>query len=415
MNRSCNALVLAGLISAIFAVFNSAFAQTFDERVLARIEALEKKNTALETKNAALLKRVGRLEASKAAKSTTPHRYLGTPDYTASMPVKGPVGTEFESGPTSIWRPRFETNAAFLYLQPGGGNLQYGTLVTPLPLPTPNWANQSVDPRFAPAFRVGLRYLPTVSEDIQLNWTHLNATGSNAFGGVSNQMAGPPFLIGPGANAYKIGQGYVSYDYDSVTLDAGHTFCAACAFQFRVFAGLEAARIGQTLTGNFESYDYTNASGYTNYSMFTGVGPRVGTKGQYDLGNFEFTGEIAAAVLVGRSQSHINFVTYSATAGPGIPEPNNQALISPDATQLVPSVEAKLAVAYILPPGPYGQFKIELGYQGAVYADAINQYALTQVATPPVVGTVGVFLATQQHLLSDFTVQGPYVATSLMF
>ena len=228
-------------------------------------------------------------------------------------------------------------------------------------------------------------------------------------------MAGPPFLIGPGANAYKLGQGDVNFAYDSVTVDGGHTFCAACAFQVQVFAGLEFARIGQNLSGAFESYDGSNTTGYTNTSLFTGVGPRMGTKAQYDWGDFQFVGELAAAALVGRSQGQINFTTYSASAGPGIPEPNNQSLTSPNAMQLVPAIEAILKVAYAFPPTAYGQFKLELGYQAAVYSNAINQYSLTQVATPPVVGTVGVFLATQQHLLSDFTVQGPYATAKLEF
>jgi hypothetical protein len=196
-----------------------------------------------------------------------------------------------------------------------------------------------------------------------------------------------------------MGQGDVSFAYDSVTLDAGHTFCAACAFQLRVFGGLEFARIGQNVNGMFESYDDSNTSGYTNSSLFTGLGPRLGTKAQYDVGNFQFLDEIAAAALVGRSQGHIDFSTSSASAGAGIPQPNNQALTSPDATQLVPAVETNLAVSYSLPATAYGQLKLELGYQAAVYANAISQYSLTQVATPPVVGTVGVFLATQQHLL----------------
>jgi len=196
-----------------------------------------------------------------------------------------------------------------LYLQPGGGNLQFGTLVTPLPLPSPNWANQSLDPKLSPAFRVGFAYLPTPSDDVEVDWTHLSSGAKSSFAGSPTQMVGPPFLIGPGADSYKRGQGDASFAYDSVTADGGHTFCAACAFQLQVFAGLEFARIGQNVGGTFESYDGSNTSGYTNSSLFTGIGPRMGTKAQYDVGNFQFAGELAVAALVGRSQGQINFAT----------------------------------------------------------------------------------------------------------
>lgn len=413
MNRSIKALILSCVASAACAVSVSSRAETSADNVLARIEALEKKNIKLENENSALRGRVNHLEASKAAKTNPSPVSSG---YKAPPAVPAQARAELYDGPSApIWRSRFEPSAAFLFLQPGGGNLQYGTLVTPFPLPSPNWANQSLNPGFSPAFRIGLRYLATESDDVQTNWTHLDANAHGSFVGGSTQMAGPPFLIGPGANAYKMGQGGVSFAYDSITLDAGHTFCATCAFQLRVFGGLELARIGQNVTGTFESYDDSNTSGYTNTSLFTGVGPRLGTKAQYDLGNFQFLGEIAAAALVGRSQSHIDFTTSSASAGAGIPSPNNQTLTSPDGTQLVPALETHLAVSYSLPATGYGQLKLELGYQAAVYANAISQYSLTQVATPPVVGTVGVFLATQQHLLSDFTVQGPYVAARFVF
>ena len=411
MNKSFRAMMLSCIAFAPCAVSLSARAETSADAILARIEALEKKNAQLENENSALRGRVNRIEASKAAKAD---RAPLLPTY-KTPPVVPARADVYDSAPGPVLGSRFETSAAFLYLQPGGGNLQYGTLVTPLPLPSPNWANQSLNPGFSPAFRVGLGYRVTESEDVQANWTHLNAGAHDSFAGGPTQMAGPPFLIGPGANAYKMGQGDVNFAYDSITADGGHTFCAACAFQWRVFGGLELARIGQNLSGAFESYDGSNTSGYTNSSLFTGLGPRLGTKAQYDLGAFHFVGEVAAAALVGRSQSHIDFTTTSAGAGAGIPQPNNQTLTSPNAMQLVPAIETSVAVSYALPPTSYGQLKLELGYQAAVYANAISQYSLTQVATPPVVGTVGVFLATQQHLLSDFTVQGPYAAARFLF
>src|SRR5271163_4439823 len=141
MKRSVKSLVLSCVTSAACAVSIPAFAQTLEDSVIARLNALEKKNVALENENAALRGRVNRLEVSKTAK---PDPRLASAEYKAPYQAKAPAGPDFYDGrPVSNFQPRFEASASLLFLQPGGGNLEYGTLVTPLPLPTPNWANQS--------------------------------------------------------------------------------------------------------------------------------------------------------------------------------------------------------------------------------------------------------------------------------
>ena len=134
-------------------------------------------------------------------------------------------------------------------------------------------------------------------------------------------------------------------------------------------------------------------------------------KGQYALGDFQFIGEFAGAALIGTSQARINFSTVS----PALAGVNSQSLTSPNATQVIPSIDARLATAYAFPPSEYGQFKIELGYQAAVYFNAVSQYSLTQVPTMLMLPPVGVFLATEQHSQSNFTDQGPYLTGSWLF
>ena len=182
----------------------------------------------------------------------------------------------------------------------------------------------------------------------------------------------------------------------------------------RAFGGVEFARINQELTGTFQSLDGLTSASNTNNSLFTGAGPRLGMRGQNVLSNYQFFGEMAVAELVGTAQSSINFSATS-TAAPGLAQPNLQALTSPNKTQVVPSLDAKLGAAYAFPPSNFGQFKIELGYQAAVFMNAVNHYALTQVSVPPAPASVGVFLATVQHLQSNFTTQGPYVTAGWSF
>jgi hypothetical protein len=384
-------------------VSRSAHAATLDEQTSARLYALEKENAALRA-------RVNRLETSKA--TIDPRARLQNANDLAAG-SDGRLRDNFVKAPGIVIskpQPHFEVSGTLLYLQPGAGNLEYGTLVNPLPPATPHWTNQSLKPDFSPAFNFGLRYMATDADDIQLNWTHLNTTANASFGASPTQMVGPPYLIGPESGMYSAGFGTVQSEYDAVHLDGGHTFCTECPFQMRVFGGVEVARIGQNLSGLFESADATAASGYTTTSSFTGAGPRLGFKGQYALGDVQFIGEMAAAALIGTSQARIDFFTNSPTVGP-----NNQSLTSPDATQVVPSIDARLATAYAFPASSYGQFRVELGYQAAVYFNAVSQYSLTQVPTSLMLPPVGVFLATAQHLQSNFTTQGPYVTGSWAF
>jgi hypothetical protein len=408
MNSFTRFALLLCLTLAISAVSYSARAATIDEQTSARLDALEKENSALRA-------RVNRLEAPKAAKIQNRSAVEADPAFAsaprpqntetlAAYPVKA-VGAPMSNA------PRFEVSGSLLYLQPGAGDLEYGTLVTPFPIATPNWDNQSLTPKFSPAFSVGARYMPNAFNDIELSWTHLNSTTNDAFSGTPTQMVGPPFLIGPEANEYKNGQGTVKFAYDSVKLDGGHTFCAECSFQLRAFGGVEFARIGQNLGGSFLDPDGSASMSYTTPSTFTGAGPRLGLKGQYALGDFQFIGEVAGAGLIGTSQARINVSTIS----PAIVGPNNQSLTSPNATQVVPSIDARLATAYAFPPNNYGQFKIEVGYQAAVYLDAVSHYSLTSVPTAPMIPPVGIFLSTAQHLQSNFTDQGPYVTGRWLF
>src|SRR5580704_8356781 len=275
MNRFAKLALLCSVALIISAVPHSAFAATLDE-VSARLGALERENAALRA-------RINRLEASKAASiqrgpAPADTRRLQNAEALAAEPnaiSPRKASQAVEIGPA--YPPHhFEISGSLLYLQPGAGDLEYGTLITPLPITTPNWANQSLKPGFTPSFRVGARYMPSEANDIELNWTHLNNTANGSFSAAPTQMVGPPYLIGPESALYQNATGTVRSAYDAVNLDAGHTFCADCPFQLRAFGGVEFARIGQTLTGLFQSADGTDASGYTNNSLFTGVGPRLG-------------------------------------------------------------------------------------------------------------------------------------------
>jgi hypothetical protein len=401
MTKFTRPAVLLGLALTASAIPQIAIAATAEERITARLNALEQENAGLRA-------RLNRLEASKPA---SPQPTAGSS--LAAMPRPHPAEV-YAKAPTDGPRPwpqhGFELSGSLLMLQTTAGNLEYATLINPLPPVSPHWNNQALAPNFDPSFDVGARYF-SGANDIALKWTHQTSTTNDSFDATPNQMIGPPYLIGPESGLYKIGRGTVQSQYDSIKLDAGHTFCIECDFQLRAFAGLEAARLGQDLTGTAESRDGMASSSYSNYSRFTGAGPRVGIKGQYALGSFDVSGEVAGAALIGVQQSRVNYTTTK----PALAEPTLQYLQSPNATRVIPAIDARLATAYNFAPTAYGQFKIEVGYQAAVYFDAVGDYAVTQVPTSLVLPPTGVYLATAQHLQSNFTTHGPFMTAKWKF
>jgi hypothetical protein len=378
----------------------SVMAGELDARILARLDALEKENAGLRA-------RLNRLETSKAA--TISHRPANLEPNPALASAAQPLKAVAAVAPRRLHR--FEVSGSLLFLQPGAGNLEYGTLTNPLPAVSPHWNNQSLKPNFSPAFAFGARYLIDGSNDIALSWTHLNASTKGSFFASPTQMVGPPYLIGPESLDYKNAHGGVQSTYDSVSLDGGHTFCAECSFQFRVFAGVEFARIRRTLTGRFQSTDGTAYHAYANESSFTGAGPRFGMKSQYALGDFQFISEVAAAALIGNTESRIDMTTMNGN----LAEPTNQYLASPKAVQVVPSLNGKLAAAYTFPSSNFGLFQIEAGYRAAVYFNAVSQYSMTQVPTGLVLPPNGIYLATAQRFQSNYTDHGPFLTGNLKF
>jgi len=327
-----------------------------------------------------------------------------------------------------------ETSASLLFLQPGSGNLMYGTLVNPFPFLSPHWGDQEVRPGFSPAFNVGMRYIFDSGGDIQLDWTHLNTYDSasaqvttpytlgQTSGSPSIQALGPPFLIGPPV-PYASANAVAHFAYDAVNLEAELLRCIGSHVQVRTFAGIQGARINESLTANFRSADGSLSFTDVSKSSFTGVGPRLGMELHYIAGNLELLGGVAGSTLIGTRQSRIDFFADSpADALAGL-TPNIQFLTSPDSTQVIPCIDTKVAASYVILLGNFGILKCEAGYQAAVYFNAINQYSLTEVensltadlpGTPETTGSA-VFLRTAVESQSNFLVHGPYVTFSFHF
>jgi len=434
-------------------LFNQSVAFAFDQNdIIRRLEAIETKNSLLEKENTELKKRLLKVERSGSAskhvadqnayeghvktRATGSSRVLANQSSSAGneMASFSPLDEEKSGLGTSSGNigentlvynnRRFELSASFLGLMPSTSNLVYGTEVSPYPAPTPNWNDRTVTPSFSPSFRLGARYFAGQSNDIELEWTHLVAEANNSVGvNPSQQMIGPSWLIGSQASNYATAYGKGRYNYDVINLEGGHTFCANCDFQFRPFAGIKIVDLSTSManvfTNAYGAQFNTNGLNQINSetsSRFTGAGPRIGLGTQYNWNNFEFSGKMGAALLIGTQQSKYTqsttcsdgcVLTYNGSTIVG----NNQGYTTPNTTQVIPSIDAKLAAAYAFAPTKEGQFKLEVGWQAAAYFNTVSQYIMTNLCPCDIPYTTsGLYLATGQHTLNNFTVQGPYIS-----
>ena len=155
--------------------------------------------------------------------------------------------------------------------------------------------------------------------------------------------------------------------YDAVNVDAGLLLGVGNNVRMRLFGGLQIARINQSLTTHFLSPDGSIAFTDLNRSVFSGVGPRLGTEVHYSAGRLDFLCGIAGFLLMGGMQSYRDFFSDCADRFHDWTDPQWPIL---EHTELDPShsgPRCRMGASYVIPVGNFGALKCELGYQAAAY------------------------------------------------
>jgi len=100
-------------------------------------------------------------------------------------------------------------------------------------------------------------------------------------------------------------------------------------------------------------------------STFNGIGPRVGLNTLYNWNDFQLISKLGSGLLIGTQHNNFRTLTTctSGCAGPIYGSAVNivgnvQNWTSPRTTQVVPTVDTKLAIAHAFAPTNYGQFKL---------------------------------------------------------
>lgn len=321
--------------------------------------------------------------------------------------------------------PGFEVHAAALWLAPGASNLNYVINNKALPVQSPSWTEQELNPGYSAAFAVGARYIfPNSGSDIRIDWTHLNTSDSKSLVAANNQyFLGPDFQIGPDGIPIRQASGNAKFRYDIINLDGGQFVNLGPYVAMRFFGGLSGGslreQVSATYSGNVNTGSFPGPFSMSQKvsSDFYGVGPRIGMDAIYNINQmFSILGEGAISALIGRTDSKTNYtgsaVQLATTFGQAV---NSQFIKDQNLNHVVPGLDAKLGVKYQQCFDHVGTVSVTAGYQAAVYMNAINQYLPGTLVTNQPMQSGGIFVMTMDHTLSNYSVQGPYLDIALQF
>lgn len=341
--------------------------------------------------------------------------------------------------------PGVQYHAGLLYLKPSAENLGYAVLTTeenfesPVPLATPLWHIETLEPEFEPGFEIGAGYTFACSgQDVQATWQHLS-TSTFAAAAVTQDtgqwispfsQTGPPtaetyqdLVDNQGVNDLLSAEGRVDFAYDAVNLDFGQYVNIGPSLAFRLFAGLSYARTQERLVSSFfgappdpdaifpENVPLTLS--LNNTSTFWGIGPRFGLEvAQQSRSGLRFTGQLAGAFLIGRTQpaQYLFAATAPDLALVGIPV-NREHVSSSEFTQVVYAGDARLGIGYSRKLSGGSVFALDGGYQAAIYLNPFSGYETNENILALQIGSLS--SGSIRQTLSDFTLNGFYLNAGL--
>jgi len=321
-------------------------------------------------------------------------------------------------------RPGFTFNIGATFLKPGASNLNYVIYnLASAPVQSPTWKERELQPSFTPGFQLGGDYIfANRGQDISLDWTHLNtSTVGSTVAPSAAYFLGPDYDIGPPALPITNATGQAIFRYDVVNLDAGQYIQFGNNMRFRIFGGLSTGFLREEVTAIFSGLTPLPFAGPFTVkqdvvSNFSGIGPQFGMQADYAINDeFGILGEADAAALVGVSYAKTSFTSSAkellTVFGQAV---NNQVIQDQAVYQVIPGFNTKLGITYKHSFYKQALATISLGYQAAVYVNAISQYLPGALVTGGIPMTTsltsgGIFVQTMSHTLSNYSVQGPFL------
>ena len=166
----------------------------------------------------------------------------------------------------------------------------------------------SVDTDYEPGFQIGVGYdFAGTGVDAKLAWSRLRTSNDES----ATAPAGSTLIAtlsskgtGEGSSDADSARANVDFDYDVVDFEVGQTFQAGSSVDIRLFGGVRYANMDHDMEvfyqgGTFDAQGPDDGALVTSKVDFSGIGPRIGVGGSWDLGSdFSLFGHTAVSLLV---------------------------------------------------------------------------------------------------------------------
>ena len=267
----------------------------------------------------------------------------------------------------------WDISALALYLQPsfGGNNLgyssfsNYGEDVFSNPVEANGASNKmsNITPAWGWGFQIEGAYHFSTGNDLDINWYHMNEN-------TSGHLPQGTLFAGSASQLYA-GYQAVAPKWDAINLELGQRFDFGELKRIRLHAGLEFARIKNTITNRPQLYPTSGVLFTTaDTTSYNGFGPRLGGDFSWDGTNgLGIYAKFAGSLLVGSAKQNVsgyydytNIVqTYYYSTGNY--SQSNHGVV-------VPELEAKLGAQYHY-LFAHGNLGFDIGYLWINYLNSI--------------------------------------------
>lgn len=314
---------------------------------------------------------------------------------------------------------QFGMSITNLYLKPGADNLVYAVHTKPLPVPDPSWTQETIQPGWQPTFAVGFNYIfPDQKDQIKLDWLYLNSVDSASNTATGSESVAPAYYFGPLAQNLRgtTANGSVQFNLNDVRLVFDHTFTINHYLQLDPFVGVGGAYLRQNINATFTGTSGIGDLPYNitsyNRSRFIGAGPRLGFSATGTFGeHFQLLTSFGGTVMAGTIASSTDFNSFGGVANPSPVQTSMANIIQ---TEVVPELDAKLAMAYTTAFQSGRSLSLEFGYLFSTYLNGINQVVPTALV-PNAFNNGAIAVETSEQQQSNFDINGPYIKLSWLF
>lgn len=282
----------------------------------------------------------------------------------AAMYTPAPVACNADSVTVPCEKSAWDLGLQALYVETNSiGSVAHAAVTTGSDIAT---TYNELDPEGDWGYRLELSYHFGTGNDINVNWTHIEADSDSHLTSLADDINNLTGLT-PSADVKT----HLEDEFDAVNFEFGQHVDFGEHYNARIHGGLQYMSVERELTQRSAALAPANVGDNNTLvakSDFDGFGPRAGLDTSYDFGNgFAIYGNAAVSLLAGDDD-----YTAANTATVGTTATVTTAIYSE--SKIVAGAEGTVGVAYTHPMAQ-GDLTFNLGYQVVNYWEPSTGFA----------------------------------------